>query len=307
MTAVDQCEIQDGNVLRDTHVQPEPLVLTEGNLSKLSSLTSSENDDNDRPWTVMSKGKNRKSKISHVNITAILSSENKKTLTEVQDPVVIEAEKRLTNDERNWIQNWYQKVHNQPEVESSSESEASKGEGPSKGKSVDPGNWGVVDLAPDKLDVGAQEAALASYKEAKELLEKDAAMIKEQDIPVCTKQTKRNKKASRKSHEQSDDSASNTEQVPIKKDNRRSGSKLTPMSETVAGRVVDMVKGRVRLRELLNLLNKPVNQITTNSYLGKALQEVQERLATQDAPVPSSGSSNPSDLSPSDLDSDSEG
>jgi hypothetical protein len=66
------------------------------------------------------------------------------------------------------------------EADSVSESKASlKGEGPSKGKGVDPRNWGAIDLALDEMDVGAQEAVFASYKEVNKLLNKSNATMKE--------------------------------------------------------------------------------------------------------------------------------
>jgi hypothetical protein len=112
------------------------------------------------------------------------NSENKKGVTEVQDPVIAEAEQQLTVDERAQIQNQYRKVDPKEGADSSSESDVSKGEGPSKGKGVDPRNWGAIDLAPDEFDIGTQEAALASYKVAKELIEKDMA-TKEPESPAC--------------------------------------------------------------------------------------------------------------------------
>jgi hypothetical protein len=117
---------------------------SEEELPKLSSAESSDRDDNDeRPWTVMSKGKNRKSGCSHVNTSPVQSSENKKTLTAVWDNVVAEAERQLTTDERNRIRNWYKNVNEQMEADSSSKSKASsKGEGPSKGKGWTPGIGG---------------------------------------------------------------------------------------------------------------------------------------------------------------------
>ena len=94
-----------------------------------------------------------------------------------------EAEQKLTPDERNWINNQYRKVINKPEVDSSSESDvSSKGEGLSKVKGVEPGNWGAVNITPDEMDVGAQEAAFASYKEAKRLVNEDNP--EDQDTPL---------------------------------------------------------------------------------------------------------------------------
>jgi hypothetical protein len=119
-------------------------------------------------------------------------------------------------------------------------------------------------------------------------------------------QAKRSRKTYKKERHQSDDSASDEEQKSVKKNKLRASSKLTPMFETVANRVADVVKGRVQPKGSTNLINKPVNQITTNSYLGRALREVRERSAMQDAPVPSSDSSSLSSSSFSDSESESE-
>ena len=120
-------------------------------------------------------------------------------------------------------------------MERSSKSEASsKGKGPSKGKGVDSGNWGAVDLAPEEIDVDAQKAVLASYKIAKDFLDKDNA-TKEQDTPDEKKveqNTRRHKKKhAQKKCVQSEDSESSEE--PVRKNKKRAGSELTPMSNTV--------------------------------------------------------------------------
>jgi hypothetical protein len=153
---------------------------SEEELSKLSSAESSDcNDDDERLWTIVSKGKNKKTGHSHVNTNLVHSSENKKSRTSIQDNVVAEAKQQLTTDERNRIWNQYKNVHEWTEADSFSKSEASsKGEGLSKGKGVDPGNWGAIDLSPDEMDVAAQEAAFASYKVANELLDKNQATTK---------------------------------------------------------------------------------------------------------------------------------
>jgi hypothetical protein len=114
------------------------------------------------------------------------------------------------------------------------------------------------------------------------------------------------RKIPKKECHQSDDSASGEERKSVKENKHRASSKLTPMSETMAKQVADAVKGRVQPKGSTNLINKPVNQITTSSYLGKALREVHERSAMQDAPVPSGDSSSLSLLSSSDSNSESE-
>ena len=308
VTAANQREVRDNSASRGMRAQPEPPVSKEG--SKLSSLESSDEDeDAERPWTVVSKGRKNKSKNRPVNSTPVPSTGHKEL---TPDPVIAEAEQQLTTDEKRRIQNRYKRVNEKPEVESASESEpSSKGEGPSKGKGVDPGNWGAANLAPEEMDLGVQEAAFASYKVVKELLNKDNT-TKEQDVPEVVsdeKRTKRKAKHDKKNHAQkehvrSEDSEGNEESVRKNKD--RVSSKLTPMSETVAGRVADMVKEKMGRKAALNPTNKPVNQITINSYLGRALEEVRERSAMQDTPVPSSGSSSSSSSSSNDSETGSE-
>jgi hypothetical protein len=130
--------------------------------------------------------------------------------------------------------------------------------------------------------------------------------MKERDAPPHVEQPTCNHKIHKKERKQSDDSASEEERVSVKKDKTRASSKLTPMSETIAKQVVDVVKERVQPKEATNPMNKPVNQITTSSYLGRALKEVCECSAMQDTPAPSSDFSSSSLLSSSDSENKSE-
>jgi hypothetical protein len=191
VTAAYQRGIRDDSVSRGIHAQPETPASEES--SRLSSPESLDGDEDDqRLWTIVSKGKTRKSGHSNVNMASVQHSENKKSRTSIQDNVVAEAERQLTTDERNRIWNRYKNVHEQTEADSFSKSKASsKGEGPSKGKGVDPGNWGAIDLSPDEIDVAAQEAAFASYKVANELLDKNHATTKERDAPPHVEQLTR--------------------------------------------------------------------------------------------------------------------
>ena len=92
VTAAYQHEIRDDGVSRGISAQSETPAAAEDS-SKLSSLESSDGDNNDqRPWTIVSKSKTKKSGRSHVNTASVQGSENKRSLTEVQDPVVAEAE-----------------------------------------------------------------------------------------------------------------------------------------------------------------------------------------------------------------------
>jgi hypothetical protein len=91
VTAVYQRGIQGDSVSRGIRAQPETPALEE-ELSKLSSRKFSDGDNDDqRPWTIVSKGKSRKSGHSHVNTVLMQNLDNKEILTPVQDKVVAEA------------------------------------------------------------------------------------------------------------------------------------------------------------------------------------------------------------------------
>jgi hypothetical protein len=99
---------------------------------------------------------------------------------------------------------------------------------------VDPRNWGAIDFAPDKMDLGAQKAVFASYKEVNKSLNKCYATMKERGTPPHMEQAKHSHKIHKGGHHQSDDSASGEKRKSIKENKHRTSSKLTPMSETVA-------------------------------------------------------------------------
>jgi len=79
--------------------------------------------------------------------------------------------------------------------------------------------------------------------------------------------------------------------------------KLTPMSETVANRLADAVKGRIKPKKSSKRKHKPVVQIAPQSYIGRALQGVCEQYATENPSDPSDDSSSSSSLSSSDSES----
>ena len=87
---------------------------------------------------------------------------NKKSiLTAEQTKAIRIAEKGLTKGQKQKIQQREEKVRPRRD-----ESESSWGKGPSKpkGKGIDPWEWGNVNLSSESLDLGAQAAALNSFK-----------------------------------------------------------------------------------------------------------------------------------------------
>ncbi|KAG1758653.1 hypothetical protein EDD22DRAFT_748131, partial [Suillus occidentalis] len=79
--------------------------------------------------------------------------------------LVKEAETRLTPDER-------QRILERKRAEDTAQAEehtlTSQEEGPSKGKEVDPRNWGGANLEDGELDVEAQKEALSNWERTRD-------------------------------------------------------------------------------------------------------------------------------------------
>ncbi|KAG0705859.1 hypothetical protein DFH29DRAFT_787866, partial [Suillus ampliporus] len=75
--------------------------------------------------------------------------------------LVREAESQLTKEEKQRIQS-RKRVEDEalPDEHTTS---SSRGEGPSKGKDVDPRNWGNTDIDESDLDLNAQREALSTW------------------------------------------------------------------------------------------------------------------------------------------------
>jgi hypothetical protein len=116
-----------------------------------TSKSSSETSDEDSPWTVTDhrchkkRGTDRRRSVE--NPTA-------------RKDLVKEAEKQLTEEEK-------QRIHNRKCAEEQAQtlapSPSSLDEGPSKGKSVDPQNWGNAGLDELDLDLEGQREALHTW------------------------------------------------------------------------------------------------------------------------------------------------
>jgi hypothetical protein len=131
-------------------------------LSKISSET--DNGDNWDEWTTVLRKRTRhpKSKKERVAIG------NKQPVVNKADPVVEQAKGKLTKEQRDKIFRRYEKLKIKSTTNDTS-SEHSKGEGPSrlKGKSIDPRNWGGLQLSGAEIDPEAQRAALRAIRDTK--------------------------------------------------------------------------------------------------------------------------------------------
>src|SRR6267378_3259111 len=128
-----------------------PVMYNEGNYTP-SESSDSDHDQNTREWTTVQR-KRRGNK--HSTSKERFSTRDKDVSVDV-DPVLAEAEKSLTNAQKEKIALRHQKVTVNP-----LEGLESHEEGPSgpKGKGVDPRNWGNIQLDEDEADVEAQQAA----------------------------------------------------------------------------------------------------------------------------------------------------
>ncbi|KAJ3995049.1 hypothetical protein F5050DRAFT_1809019 [Lentinula boryana] len=88
------------------------------------------------------------------------------------DSVTIRAaENLLSQGQRKLIQKRMSIVNETPAgSDSSEESDASHGEGPSngKGKTIDPRNWGAVGLGPEEINIEAQKNAYDNFRALKD-------------------------------------------------------------------------------------------------------------------------------------------
>ncbi|KIK33280.1 hypothetical protein CY34DRAFT_66447, partial [Suillus luteus UH-Slu-Lm8-n1] len=76
---------------------------------------------------------------------------------------VKEAERRMTDDERDRVNRRQSTVDSRAETESL----APQCAGPSKGKAPDPREWGAVGISDDELDAEAQRAEFNAWNAAK--------------------------------------------------------------------------------------------------------------------------------------------
>jgi hypothetical protein len=109
-------------------------------------------DRADSHWTTVQRRRTRS--------LESIRNQRVKPLTAEQTRAVKKAAEGMTAEQKQHLQRRHEKVR--PRRDSLS----SHGEGPSnpKGKDIDPREWGNVNISPDSYDVGAQAAALNSWK-----------------------------------------------------------------------------------------------------------------------------------------------
>ena len=201
----------------------------------------------------------RWTRVQHKRARSDSSLLNKtKSLTSEQRNVVKKAAENLTKEQKQKFQKRHANVR--PRRDSSV---SSRGEGPSKpkGKGIDPREWGNVNISNESLDLGAQAAALNSFK-------KDTKGTKE--------------------HARRRDGHRNGKTRSSKKDHvrQKKHSKHAPPRHEAS---------------LRPLGTQPAAQIAPQSYLGSALKNVgRSRRRSRPTSDPSSSSSASSSSSSSD-------
>ena len=124
---VDQAFNDNSILFSSTQVMPE----------------NSPDKETNKPWTLV---ESKRAQRHHSLDTTEFSKGN--SLTSEQEIVVKTAEQKLTAEEREIIGRCYEVVHFYSDGDKSL-----RGEGPSTGKGVDPGNWGALRFDPSILDV----------------------------------------------------------------------------------------------------------------------------------------------------------
>jgi len=227
----------------------------ESNTSSLSDLSNADKIEN--PWTTVVSRRSRSldslKRNAKPNKKVKVVQNRVNTLTMEQDTVVNQAEKQLTLAQKEQLSCRYEKVQNKAVPRKRSDS---RGEGPSatKGKGVNPWNWGDAQLSDSDLDVEAQCAALESFgKKHGKTLE----------------------------HANSDEEGPNEIRTPHQRDktpSRNPSSKPFDCASIVPAARVD-AKCKAQLVKAART-NVPINQITPKSYLGRALDNIEKSEKT---------------------------
>ncbi|KAG2339815.1 hypothetical protein BDR05DRAFT_950798 [Suillus weaverae] len=245
--------------------------------------SSNESNDENEPWTAV---KSRRRKTEN-------PKPKSKGRSAVKKDLVREAKKLLTNKEKQHILNW------KPAEERAQSLEpypASLGEGPSKGKNVDPRNWGNTDLDESEIDIEAQREAIETWARlhdwAKDMPIQDEDSEEESETIKNPAQDALNKKLEKRT--------SPDHWVPLK------GGKSKTTIDPVKDMVERTVKKSTQRRE--SRATPPAvdaaAQIARESYLGQAFNKMSGKkgrhaaITTDDSPSDSSGPNDSSASSP---------
>jgi hypothetical protein len=248
-----------------------------------SSVYSSESEDgDDRPWITVGR-KSRRGR----NTTSP-RTEKPEGLTDEQLRAVNEAKKGLTEDESLRLSRREASVSRRGTTMTEPES---RDEGPSKGKGVDPKNWGAL-VDDEEIDVEAQHAAFESYKLAKEMGESESTQSEggedspSDELPSAREPTsagrhsvsdqralaKAIQKAEKRLRQEYDQKLRDlTHQAERhKKQTRRNRTAADNPVEQMVNRVVNPETSRREKRRTPQAM-EPVRQVAPKSYIGQAL------------------------------------
>ncbi|KAG2140088.1 hypothetical protein DEU56DRAFT_798567 [Suillus clintonianus] len=129
--------------------------------SERSEVTSDNDDGDSRPWTTVDKKGRRKHKPKGK------APERPQDLSSEQRAAVETARKRLTSKERELCARREESLSRREETTTTPGLEI-RGAGPSKGKGMDPRNWGAL-VEEEEINLEEQRAALESYRKAKDI------------------------------------------------------------------------------------------------------------------------------------------
>ncbi|KAF5344698.1 hypothetical protein D9757_015061 [Collybiopsis confluens] len=237
-------------------------------------------------------------------ISAKFEQAKKPALTTEQGAAVRAAENLLSNRQRELIKQRMSLVNKTPQTGVGSESdESSHGEGPSnrsKGKHVDPRNWGAANLDNNELDVDAQQKAFENFQARKRA--RDTAQSSDPDAESVTfVPKKKNKKKG-------------TKKRASKRAKRAASEALT---DQMGHHIRDIVEERPRKPKEFNNrptgkiqhVTRPSELIPPTNHLRKLLTPAKNKKGVRRGNDPSDSSSSSlssSDSSSSDDESSSE-
>jgi len=220
-------EIRDVSVSRGIRAQLEPPASDEEELLKLSSDSSEKDDLNVRPWTVVTRKKSKA--LRGVGMNELQVKNCKKGLTSESETVVAVAGSNLPGTKKERIRKRYAK-EDEDRISSCEPSSMGKAGMNPKRKTPNLVSAGAAEFSSDESNQDTKPIAAASWKLAKKQLANEL-----KDIPWNLEQAQSRPKTHVHASPEHEDS--------VKNRRGKSSSKLTPMSETVARRLADTVRG----------------------------------------------------------------
>jgi len=140
-----------------------PVVSNKDNANN-SESSDSENDKNTNEWTTVQRKRSGK------KYGTSKERASRRDVSAAVDSVIVEAEKSLTTAQKEIIALRQKKVNiTSPDKPVPHEG----GHSGSKGKGIDPRNWGNVHLSEDETNIEAQQAALNSFHSNTNQFERD--------------------------------------------------------------------------------------------------------------------------------------